>query len=189
MTISSMPVDSHLFGKVRPFFDRTYLDFAMSVPQRWRVGQNLYKSLIHAIGPEIRRIPTGNDNALLRASPIANLSAFFGSAGPSVMRKARSRLHLGGGGEVAQVDGLGFALQTRRDVGLRAIVDEFVNSGSFDDSIFSRPGILATLDQHYSGERDYSGLIGVLVTWVIALQYFVYGDVKSCPAQAQPQLL
>lgn len=188
MTISSMPVDSHLFGKVRPFFDRSYLEFVMSIPVRWRIGQNLYKSMIHMLGPEIRDVPNGNTNVLVRASPLANLRGYVGSVGSRVVDRVRRRVRPSSLAVRPQGPAMDLGAHVRRDHGLRRIVEAFVDSDGCDDSIFNRAGIRRVLDSHYDGHTDRSEMIGILATWVVALQYFVYRRTEHCPTEAEPYL-
>lgn len=188
MTVSSMPVDSYLFGKVRPFFDRQYLQFAMSIPLKWRVGQNLYKSLINRIGPEIRSIPNGNTNVRLHGSPVLNLAGYGMALGNRLLarigNKVGSRRKNPGSTKVATE----IAAHFRKDVGLRRIIESFVVSHAFDDEIFNRAGIGAMLDQHYSGSADHSELICILASYAIALDYFFHGTPSVCPQEAVPVL-
>lgn len=174
LTISSMPVDSHLFGKVRPFFDRSYLRFAMSVPLRFRLGQNLYKSLIFNIGPEIRSVPNSNTNTVLRRSQFANFGEYVWSSGRRVGTRNLRRM----AGKTGSNDG---RLLSQRDLGLKQIVVDFVNSSYFDDQIFDRSGILNVVEEHYCGRVDYSILVSCLATFAIALPYFAYERMERCP--------
>lgn len=188
MTVSSMPVDSHLFGKVRPFFDKAYLDFAESIPARWRIGQSLYKSLISRIGPEIRSIPNGNTNVSNYHSPYANLAGYGKILGDKVIAKVASRFRSGmrkpRHGNVAGQP----AIRNRSDSGLRLLVANFLTSRYFDGSIFDRKQIELMLERHYSGAADRSELIAILVTYAVALEYFFYERTTTCPADAQPYL-
>jgi len=186
MIISSMPVDSHLFGKVRPFFDRSYLKFAMSIPLRFRVGQSLYKSMIYRMGPEIRSVPNANTNTRLRAMPIANFADFLWSSTMLVTGKAIKRVRPEFKRPIELKSPLNLASITRNDYGLHQIVLDFVNSSNFDSHIFDRAGILHALKRHYNGQADLSVLICILVTFSVALPYFVYEKVERCPAEAEP---
>jgi hypothetical protein len=61
-----------------------------------------------------------------------------------------------------------------------------VGSSSFDENIFNRGGIVDMLQRHYSRQADHSVLLGILATWSVALTYFVYDKVDSCPVAAEP---
>lgn len=186
MTISSMPVDSHIFGKIRPFFDRDYLAFAMSIPLRWRVGQNLYKSLIGRIGPEIRSIPNGNTNTRNHESPTLNLASYGYSLGKRLAdrlgTKVVARRKNQGNIKVA----LDMAAHFRRDVGLRSIVDQFLSSRNIDDQVFDRGRIRQMLNLHYGGIEDHSELISIFASYAVALEYFLYSTKTACPQEALP---
>lgn len=188
MTVSSMPVDSHLFGKVRPFFDRAYLEFVMAIPLRWRIGQNLYKSLISRLGPEIRAIPNGNTNFRIHESPMLNLAGYGISLGKRFVNRFANRAAPGkknpGSSKIAAEMNAHF----RCDVGLRSIIERFLRSPSFDDHVFDRAGIRGMLDRHYGNGADHSELISILASYVVALEYFLYATPTECPQEALPVL-
>ena len=188
MTVSSMPVDSHLFGKVRPFFDKAYLNFTTSIPLKFRIGQSLYKSLISRIGPEIRVIPNGNTNVRNHESPIVNLAGYGRTLGDKVIARLTSRFRPGPrkpGHDNVAAD---LARHNRTDVGMRQLVENFMASRYFDGSVFDREQIEGMLARHYSGSADRSELIAILGTFAVALEYFVYESTMSCPPEAQPWL-
>lgn len=188
MTVSSMPVDSHLFGKVRPFFDRSYLAFTATIPVRWRIGQTLYKALIARIGPEIRDIPNGNTNVRNFLSPYANLTGYGRTLGDKVIAKAMSKVRAGprrpGGAGVAA----DLARHDRADAGMRRLLEGFLASRYCDGSIFDRAAIGRMLEAHYSGSADRSELIAILASYAVALEYFYYERTMGCPPDAQPYL-
>jgi asparagine synthetase B (glutamine-hydrolysing) len=188
MTISSMPVDSHLFGKVRPFFDRQYLRFTSSIPLKWRIGQNLYKSLIYRIGPEIRAIPNGNTNLKLHQMPTANLIGYGRTIGNRVIDRIRRRLPLPIVDRNKDKMSADLALHFRRDDGLREIVNQFVRSSYCDEEIFNRSAITDMVTGHFNGLSDRSELISILATYAVALEYFVYERKTTCPDGALPIL-
>jgi hypothetical protein len=181
-----MPVDSHLFGKIRPFFDRSYLEHLMSMPIRWRIGQTLYKSVIFQAGPEIRDIRNSNTRVRLYGSPMINFGGYMrslsGGATRKVVKYVRSQsksanLH----NQPASLGSLVIG-----DEGIGELVREFVNSPRFDQSIFNGQGILKLLDEHYSGVADHGELICLIASWSAALEYFIYGTVDACPSGAEP---
>jgi hypothetical protein len=185
-TISSMPVDSHLFSKVRPFFDRSYLEHLLSMPIRWRIGQTLYKTLIFEAGPEIRDVPNSNTKVRLYGSPMLNFGGYmrsmFGGATRKIAKHVRSKsratnLHCQAGSLASLVIG---------DQGIGGLVTEFVNSDQCDDSVFNRNGILGLLDEHYAGIANHAELICLIATWSAALEYFIYETEDTCPPSAEP---
>ena len=185
-TVSSMPVDSHLFAKVRPFFDRAYLKLVMSLPVRLRIGQTLYKSIIYNTGSEIRSIPNANTGVRLYRTPMSNSVGYAQAAAAGVTRKVLRRLNARLGRQGAHKTQNDLAFQVRRDERIAQMIREFIESDSFDESIFNKNGILRMLDQHYTGAVDRSVPICILATWAIVLPLFVYGNVESCPSDAEP---
>jgi hypothetical protein len=188
MTISSMAVDSHLFGKVRPFFDKSYLAFTRSIPVRWRVGQSLYKALISRIGPEIRHIPNGNTNVRNYLSPYANLAGYGKTLGDKAMAKIVSTFRAGPRRPGRANVSADLARHDRADTGMRRLVEGFVASRHFDGSIFDQDQIGRMLERHYAGSADHSEMIAILASYAVALEYFFYEKTMSCPPDAQPYL-
>lgn len=188
MTISSMPVDSHLFGKVRVFFDRNYLRFVMGLPLSARVGQNMYKSLIYRLGPEIREVPDANTDKLLRPTGRANLFAYLNANQHKALRRFRLTAGLAGKVDSRIVPPENLADTIRRDVRLRELVMRFVASEYCDPAIFNRAGIRQLLDEHYFGSADRSKLISIIATFAVALPYFIYDRQVRCPHDADPRM-
>lgn len=186
MTVSSMPVDSHLFGKIRPFFDRSYLDFTATIPVRWRIGQSLYKSLISRIGPEIRRIPSGNTNVRNYLSPVANLAGYGRTLSDKALVKLVSPFRAGSRKPGHDNVAAELMRHNRRDRGMRKLIEGFLASRHFDGSIFDRAAIERMLERHYSGVSDRFELIAILASYAVALEYFVYERTMTCPPEAQP---
>ena len=185
MTTSSMPVDSYIFEKVRPFYDKDYLSFVMSLPKSWRIGQSYYRSMIQMIGPEIRDIPDSNTDLRLRGNPKMNLVGYLWASRHKAYKKiARQFGRTYQRGSFISVQNKGGAV--RDDTRLRERLESFLASEYFDDAIFDRSSITQMLDQHYSGRSDHSDLIIRLATASVALQYFVYERPSRCPEGANP---
>jgi hypothetical protein len=185
MTTGSMPVDSHLFGKVRPFYDREYLDFVMALPPKWRFGQSFYRAVINRIGPEIQQIPDSNTDFALKAEPWWNLTDYLLARRHNAYRRIGKKF-----GKTYQNKRLTPAQDKseaiRKDTEMRSTIEWYLGSEYFDDSIFSRSGIKDVLASHYSNLRDHADLIVRLATLLVALRYFVYERPRSCPDEANP---
>ena len=185
MTTSSMPVDSYAFEKIRPFYDKDYLNFALSLPSRYRFGQILYTSMIYELGPEIRDIPSANSGLRVHRSLLAN----FANKGIVEARKTIAKLN----NKLLPIrlrrvrHGLSedLAAETRRDAGVRSLIQEFTSRTDFDSSVFNRSGILNLVDQHYSGAADRSYELGYVATFAVGLPYFLNRTLR-CPAEAEP---
>ncbi|MCP4372435.1 MAG: hypothetical protein GY797_30670 [Deltaproteobacteria bacterium] len=186
MTLSTAAVDSYLFGHIRPFADRNYLDFIMTLPSRLRFGQVLYQAMIHQLGPEIQHIPNANNNQKLKATVLGNLLNKGIDLGVKVSAKTFNKIKPSFRSEAEKISPDDITLNTRQDPGLRRIIEEFVHSPFFDSSIFNKTGILNTLDKHYQGVTDYADLLCTLATFAVGLPYFVYHKPTHCPPEAEP---
>jgi hypothetical protein len=180
MTISSMPVDSHLFLKVRPFFDREYLQFAMSIPVSQRFGQNVYKCMIYRIGPEIRDVPNANTGRTLKPGSFANTFDHLLSNRRKVLRSVAGRLGFSYR-DKTKIPAESIAESLRRDEGVRKIINDFVGSTYCDGDIFNRDGVLELLNEHYRGKADYSVPLTWMATMAVALPDFVYDRRSTRP--------
>lgn len=185
MTISSMPVDSHLFQKIRPFLDREYLQFVMSLPMRFRLGQSIYKSAIYDMGPEIRSVPNSNTDQPLRDSSARNFVDYVLHNRHKVYRKIGEKIGVNYRAKnLIAAEDLGNSL--RRDVAVKHAIEGFLASDYFDEALFNADGIRRLLHEHYESVRDYSVPISWLATYAAALPYFVYDRPPACPPGAQP---
>lgn len=185
-TLTTPLVDSYLFEQIRPFVDREYLGFVLTLPSRLRFGQALYQAMIYQIGPEIRDIPYSNTNLKLRGTVLRNSLNSAMALGTERTTKLLRRIGLSPRHQYVRADVGDPALSTRQDPELRRIVEAFVHSSSFDPSIFNGPGILSMLDKHYRGVADYTNLLCTLATFVVGLPYFVYNRPSQCPPEAEP---
>ena len=182
-----MPVDSYLFEKIRPFYDKAYLNFTLTLPTYLRFGQTLYQSMIYRLGPEIKDIPSSNNQLRIRRSLLGNL----GNKGVTLTHRAitrhirrikpkyRNRI------ERRATEDIGLAI--RQDASFRRLIERFLDSDDFDASIFNRQGIRTMLDQHYQAASDHSDLLGYVATFSAGLSYFLNRTLR-CPPEAEPLL-
>jgi len=188
MTNASMPADSHLFEKFRPFYDRHYLEAAAEIPWRYRLGQAFYKALIWRLGPEIRDIPDSAHGHLLfdgwrrNGFNLLRQVVSWAAARPKrVLRRATAY--------PAPPDGSidpGKLLRDDPEIG-RAI-ERYLESQTFDRDIFNDSGIRAILKEHYELGIDHSELILLLAMVHRALDYLVYCYSPSPPSQLREPL-
>lgn len=187
-TTSSMPVDSYLFEKIRPFYDKDYLNFVMSLPTSLRFGQTLYQSMIRRIGPEIRDVPSANNGLRLRGSILGNLgnkaATLAYRACTRRIRKIRPRYR----NHIERCAPENFGAAIRGDAALRVLIERFMSSGDFDSSMFNRNGIRRMLADHYQGVSDNSYLLGHVATFSAGLPYFLNKTLR-CPEAAQPLVI
>lgn len=184
-TTSSMPADSYLFEKVRPFYDKDYLSFTLTLPMHLRFGQVLYQSMIYQLGPEIRDIPSANNSLNLQRSLVGNLwSKGFTSVHRAVRNRIR-RLRPPNRRGIERHANLDIGLSLRQDASFRGLIERYLNSAEFDAAIFNRRGIRTLLDQHYNAVADHSYILGYVAMFSVGLPYFLNKTIR-CPTEAEP---
>jgi hypothetical protein len=186
MTNSSMPVDSHLFEKIRPFYDRRYLEAVASHPWRYRIGQILYKCVIHRLGPEIRDIPESAFGRLLHDGWMKNsldmsAPAFLWIRSRMLRRRKRATAYAPPADGSIDPGGL-----LRNDPGIRDSLREYLTGPTCDDSIFNSAGILELLEEHYQGGVDHAELIMYLSVLHHALDFLLTRTPIEPPAAIDP---
>jgi hypothetical protein len=186
MTIGAGPVDSHLFEYARPFLDRTYMTFVLSVPTPLRYGQVLYQAMIHRIGPEVRDVPNANTDLKLAGTIAGNVLNKVIARKQRIKSKLSEKLIRKQPNEAFSASQGDLNVAIRRDEELRRRIELFVHSDVFDPSIFHKTRILSMLDQHYRGVHNYSYPITVLATLAVGLPYFVAHRPSRCPTEAEP---
>ena len=185
MTTSSMPVDSYAFEKVRPFYDKDYLNFTLTLPLRYRFGQVLYQAMIHRLGPEIRDIPSANNGLKVHSSLMRNMVNKGISESRKGINKTSNVLRRTRRKKIRHGLSEDLATATRRDIGLRRLIENFMESSDFDPSIFNKSGITNMLDQHYQGSADRGYELGYVATFAAGLPYFLNKRLQ-CPPEAEP---
>jgi len=178
-TFNASAVDSHLFDDLVPFADREYLDLALSLPTPLRVGQLAYMSLVHRIGSEVRDIPYANTGRLVRASIAGNVLHKGGYLLDYVKAKA-------GAIPWTDSDAVDYAAAMRRDAGLSILLRRFLASEICDGTVFDRPRIQRLLERFHGGQANIARPISLLVTFALALDYFIMSPRRRCPAEAFP---
>jgi hypothetical protein len=183
-----MPVDSYLFEKVRPFYDKDYLDFTLKMPTSRRFGQSLYQAMIYKIGPEIRDLPNANNHVYLHRTVLANRAAKAKYLVQESLSRAANRVVRPTKKRVEHPRFARLAIRLRSDDKFRSTVTNFLNSAECNDAIFNKSGIQLLLDQHYGGAKDHSVLLGYIGTFAFGLPYFV-NRTTQCPPEAQPLIV
>ena len=182
-TTSSMPIDSYLFEKIRPFYDRDYLKFTMALPLRLRFGQTLYQSVIYEMAPELRDVVSANNNRRLRKTVAGNLGVKVATLCRRRMHARRGRTAAGAAAVAAPVENPGEAM--RRDPEFQRLIRRFLRSDHCNDEFFDRAAIGSMLKEHCSGLADHSYLLGHVATFAAGLPYLVQPAVR-CPPEAEP---
>lgn len=186
MTIAAAPVDSHLFQRISPFYDKDLIEFSATIPLKYRIGQTLYKKLIYEMGPEIHDVPNANSLRRLKGSIGANRFDYALYVATKLNSRLWNRLGLSKGTTVPGRNKESPANLIRSDSRFRKLIGDFCESEYFDASVFNREGIYELLRQHYEQDQDHSRVIGQLATFVVALPTFVYNKTKECPVDSFP---
>lgn len=187
-TLSSAPVDSHLFEHIRPFIDKDHMKFAMSLPTWLRYGPVLYHAMIYRLGPQLSDIPYANTNLRLRKTVFGNAINKSMTLGLKGYARIFGSSSLPFKYKYVPADQVGFANYIRRDPEFQRIIEEFISSASFDSSIFNRQGIMKMLDKHYQGFSNYTFPLCLLATFAVGIPYFITHRPISCPQEAEPVL-
>jgi hypothetical protein len=185
MTTSSMPVDSYGFEKIRPFYDKDYLKFTLTLPFRLRVAQSLYQTTIYRLGPEIRSIPSSNTMQRVRGTILGNRTnkclEWTQKAVTKAVRYARPTYK----NRIERQSRENMGAATRSDLQLRGLIEDFMKSRDFDSAIFNPSGIKVMLDEHYRSVADHTELLGYVATFSAGLPFFL-NKTRSCPPEAEP---
>ena len=185
-TNATMPVDSHILEKFRPFYDRAYLEFAIGSPWRFLVGGMFYKAMIFQLGPELRGVPDSRYDQLLYGTRYRN--AFNYLLELTSRATSRAKGYLSSRNELSMTQrsgtdsGIEITSMIRADQSLRRSLERFLNGPDCDDSLFNVPGIRSLVQEHYDGSADVSRFILQFSTVHRALEYFVYHPVSEPPA-------
>lgn len=184
-TTSSMPIDSYCFGKIRPFYDRDYIDFTLTLPTRYRFGQSLYQKMIYLIGPEIRSVPSANNDMLIRSSMTGNLLVKFRTLVSRLVARQLRRVVPSYKNSVEKLGGENPAEMIRSDPEFFKLIDHFIDSDFFDANVFNRSGIKKLMEEHMAKNADHSFLLGYVATFAVGIP-LAYSRPAECPDECQP---
>jgi asparagine synthase (glutamine-hydrolysing) len=187
-TLSTALADSHLFEHLRPFIDKSYLNFVMTLPIWLRFGPVLYQTMIFRLGSEISGIPYVNTNLKLRRSVFGNMLNKNIELGLRILKKSVGNKKIPQRFKYRRSDHAGFEKRIREDQAFRYIIERFVASPSFDPSIFNGKGIKNILDKHYGQKADYTFPLCLLATFAVGIPYFITNRCTYCPPEAEPPL-
>lgn len=184
-TTSSMPIDSYLFEKIRPFYDKRYVEFTLSLPTRLRFGQTLYQCMIFNIGPELRSIPSANNQLPLHNTIAGNLFNKGRTLSARILHRTKQRIGPKREYSLEPQTHDNPASRIRRDPRFREMIEDYLLSRDCNPNIFNVRGIRQLLDQHYARGVDHSYLLGYIGTFFVGLPYFIKRTI-DCPVDAEP---
>ena len=173
-TFCSSAVDNYLFNKIVIFTDYDYVDLMLSLPGHLRFGQSLYKKMIAIKFNKISDIPNSNTGKIIKSSTLGNL---FDLALQYVSTK-RSR-HIGKGATDK-------ATLIKKDLRLKSLMVSYIKGDAFPCDIFSRKGLFQVIEAHYTGNKNFSYLIGVFATFLAVHELFMLNRHTKMPEIAKP---
>jgi asparagine synthase (glutamine-hydrolysing) len=174
-------VDRHLFESRAPHMDADLVRFQLTIPPSARLEQRVYKQVIAYAYPEIRDVPCANS-----ARPIN--PHFLGEYALMAARYAGRKVVEPLTGLLRATPPLGREFRDlnedfRAEPQLMAdILQPLLRQGIFPEEIFDRAGIEGLIDEHYRKGAAHADLLSLLISWGLAVRYFVAGDVSGIPA-------
>lgn len=184
--LSTGAVDNYQFEHIRPLLDKDHLSFVLKLSNRLRFGQVLYQAVIYKLGPEIRDIPVVNTNLRVRNSVLKNNFNTLITLGKKSYLKTLRKFGKNSRFEYKPAGNPNRTLLVKNDIKLKQIIEGFVKSNSFDDSILNRKGIINFLDKFYQGKIDYPQTVCLLATLASGIPYFITKNPTICPIEAEP---
>lgn len=150
-----------------PFTDNDYIDFILKVPNAYKIEQRIYKKMILSTFPDLRDVPcqsTGiplyKTNFQIRCKQLVNLLT---------QKIFKTKLFSDEDKEVVD-----YSKWTRDNKELREyIYSVLLDKRTLERSYFNQEFIKEILDLHFRGEKDYLGLIGLLLTFELWNRQFI----------------
>ena len=161
--------------------DGDLVDFLLTIPPYARIEQRVYKKMIAYKFPAIRDVPCTNSGAPINPHFVSEYSAI---AAGYLLRKAATWIN--GGSENGEVRSREF-----RDLGEdfrkeSQLVDDILlpllDAEIFPSSIFDYAGIRDIIVEHYEGKRSHEYLLSLLISYGLAMKYFLHNDFGDVPA-------
>jgi asparagine synthase (glutamine-hydrolysing) len=178
-TYHSPSVDRHLFEVRAPHMDLELVNFLLDIPPYSRLEQRVYKKMIAYGFPSIRDVPCTNSG--LPVNP-----HFFNEYGRMVSsylaRKSIAPLHRifylkrSLGREFRNLDD-----DFRVEPELRDILFTLLDGQIFPAQIFNYSGIEQLVQEHYAGVRSHWEMLSILISWGLAVKYFLHDDLSEAP--------
>lgn len=175
-TLSSSAVDNYIFQKILLFTDYDFVDIMLGIKPGLRFGQILYKKMIETQFDKIRGIPNSHTGAPIKSDIFSTLKEMGHRSYKKRMRRRR----------IYPEGGPGKANLIRKDRELHKMLMTFVSDSSFPADIFSKAGIIETLEEHYSGKKDLDYLLAALLTFVALFNLFILNNFTCMPEYAHP---
>jgi asparagine synthase (glutamine-hydrolysing) len=180
-TFQSPAVDRHLFEARAPHMDHDLVDFLLTIPPYSRLEQRVYKQMIAYKFPAIRDVPCTNSGKPINPHFIQE---YAGMATGYLLRRAATWVN--GRSENGDVPSREF-----RDLGEDfrqepQLVDDvllpLLDAEIFPPSLFDYAGIRDVIVEHYEGKRSHEYLLSLLISYGLAMKYFLHDDCGDVPA-------
>jgi hypothetical protein len=182
-SFQSPSVDRYWFEARAPHMDTELVDFLLSIPPYERIEQRVYKKMIASRRyPKIRDIPCTNSGKPINPYFFREYSAM---AARYVLRKAAATV-LGAGSENGEVRGREFrdlSEDFRNEPKLISdILQPMLDAEVFPSDIFDYSGIHNIVAEHYQAKQSREYVLSLLISYGLALKYFLYDDFSGVPA-------
>ncbi len=175
---STFTIERYFCTVRAPFLDYELAEFLATVPASWRFQQRLYKKMFVRAFPDARHIPWAYTGGKITDSPSYE---FLREAYNFLKARAFDR-----GAKRWEFRDTNKLL--RADAALSDPLEDWLSSDLFDPSVFNASGIRGLVQRFLNGEggEELAVPYGMLCGLARAHQWFLSGDVKEVPPQADP---
>lgn len=159
-----------------PFTDYDYVDFNMEIPPKYKIKKYIYKKMILKMFPDLRDIPFQKTGLPLYETNYLKTLLLF-KEGIQILKKVMNnitRKTLGIEIFIDQREFVYYDKWMRTNENLRKYIsDILLDNRTLSRHYFNKKSIKNILDSHLSGKKDYSILIGLLITFELWNRKFI----------------
>jgi len=178
----SPSIDRYLFEIRTPLMDIELVKFLLTIPPYSRLEQRVYKKMIAYSFPKIRNVPCTNSampiNPNFAREYAAMAARYLGRKTLEPLKKILNFSPSLG----REFQDLGDAFRKEPEV-VERILRPLLDEGVFPDGIFSRTGIEGIIDDHYRRNANYEEMLSLMISWGLAVKFFLHDDYSSVPQQ------
>jgi len=179
-TFQTPAVDRHLFEMRAPHTDNDLVDLLLTIPPRARLEQRVYKKMIAYSFPEIRDVPCTNS-----ARPIEpNFGLEYGlMISRYLLRRAARPLRRFSPEESKlgrEFRDLNEDFRAEPQL-VNDVLRPLLRSGVYPNSIFDHDGIERLIREHYDRGASHERMLGLLISWGLAVRYFLHDETSDVP--------
>lgn len=146
-----------------PFSDYDYIDFILNIPPEFKFNKKLYKKMILTAFPTLRDIPYGATGSPLYRFHLQFKIMKLTKLAVNKMTKKFFKHEFFSNREKS-LDDYGTWIRTNNKL-REYILDILLDQKTLERPYFNQKYIKEIIESHMKGEKDYSRLIGLLVTF------------------------